>query len=128
MTDKKEKIIIDGKECRYWFRPNPSDYRRCALRGKDDNCDEIEDCFIKELLGKLAQKEQDYEKLKKRLESFQKDYSKLYQVVENKDYIKELDQYKQALDIIEEYCKQCNLRWDFTAQIVLDIINKTKEK
>ena len=62
MTDKQEKI--DGKECRYQFRPNPGDYRRCALRGKDDNCDEIEDCFIKELLGKLTQKEQECERLK----------------------------------------------------------------
>ena len=76
----------------------------------------------------LKRKEQECEELKKRLESFQKDYSKLYQVVENKGYIKELDQYKQALDIIEEYCMQCNLRWDFTAQIVLNIINKTREK
>lgn len=83
---------------------------------------------IRGLQEQLKHKEQECEKLKKRLESFQKDYSKLYQVVENKDYIKELDQYKQALDIIEEYCMQCNLRWDFTAQIVLDIINKTKEK
>ena len=63
MTDK-----IDGKECRYWFRPTPGDYRKCALRGKNDNCDEIEDCFIKELLGKLAQKEQDYEKVKQALD------------------------------------------------------------
>ena len=54
MTDK-----VDGKECRYWFRPTPGDYRICALRGKDDNCDEIEDCFIKELLGKLAQKDEE---------------------------------------------------------------------
>ena len=124
MTDKQK--IIDGKECRYWFRLNPTDYRKCSLRGENDNCDEIKDCFVKELLGKLALKEQECEKLKKRLESFQKDYSKLYQAVENKGYIKELDQYKQALDIIEEYCMQCNLRWDFTAQIVLDIINKIK--
>ena len=56
MTDKQ---IIDGKECRYWFRPNPGDYRKCSLRGKNDNCDEITDCFIKELLGKLALKEQE---------------------------------------------------------------------
>ena len=60
MADK-----IDGKECRYWFRPTPRDYRRCALRGKNDNCDEIEDCFIKELLDKLAQREQECEELKK---------------------------------------------------------------
>ena len=62
MTDKQ---IIDGKECRYWFRPNPDDYRKCSLRGKNDNCDEITDCFIKELLGKLALKEQECEELKK---------------------------------------------------------------
>ncbi len=35
--------------------------------------------------------------------------------------------YKQALNEIEEYCKQCNLRWDFTAQVILKIINKLKE-
>lgn len=60
MSDK-----IDGKKCRYWFRPNPSDYRKCSLRGKNDNCDEINDCFIKELLGKLARKGQECEELKK---------------------------------------------------------------
>ena len=64
MTDK-----IDGKECRYWFRPNPSDYRRCALRGKDDNCDEINDCFIKELLGKLAQKDEECKRLKEEIKT-----------------------------------------------------------
>ena len=58
MTDK-----IDGKECRYWFRPTPGDYRKCSLRGENDNCDEINDCFVKELLGKLALKEQECEKL-----------------------------------------------------------------
>ena len=43
------------------------------------------------------------------------------------DKIEKESKYKQALDIIEEYCMQCNLRWDFTAQIVLNIINKTRE-
>lgn len=70
MTDKQ--IIIDGKECRYWFRPNPDDYRKCSLRGKDDNCDEIKDCFIKELLGKLALKEQECEKLKEAIDGLLK--------------------------------------------------------
>ena len=40
MTDKG---IVDGKECRYWFRLNPGDYRKCALRGENDNCDEIKE-------------------------------------------------------------------------------------
>ena len=85
MTDKQEKI--DGKECRYWFRPTPGDYRKCALRGKNDNCDEIEDCFIKELLGKLAQKEQDYEKVKQTLDIIK-------EIAENGCY----DEYGMPLD------------------------------
>ena len=64
MTDKQ---IIDGKECRYWFRLNPGDYRKCSLKGKNDNCDEIKDCFVKELLGKWALKEQECEELKETL-------------------------------------------------------------
>ena len=85
MTDKQ--IIIDGKECRYWFRPNPDDYRKCSLRGKNDNCDEIKDCFVKELLGKLALKEQECEAL---------------QMSENKsgEIIAELQAYK---DINEDF-------------------------
>ena len=47
-----KQIIINGKECKYWFRYNPDDYRKCSLRGKNDNCDEINDYFVKELLGK----------------------------------------------------------------------------
>ena len=93
------------------------------------NCNKFSHCNNNDLIciSKYKIKVQECEKLKERLESFQKDYSKLYQVVENKGYITELDQYKQALDEIEEYCMQCNLRWDFTAQIVLNIINKLKD-
>ena len=54
----QDKPVIDGIECRYWYRVNPRNYRKCSLRGENDNCDEIKDCFIKELLGKLALKEQ----------------------------------------------------------------------
>lgn len=64
------KDIVDGKECRYWFRLNPSDYRKCALRGENDNCDEIKDCFVKELLGKLVLKEQTLVDIKEIAEPF----------------------------------------------------------
>ena len=112
MTDK-----IDGKECRYWFRPNPSDYRRCALRGKDDNCDEINDCFIKELLGKLARKEQECEELKRIKNDFFKHAEVSHEAVLNKNKIideqaKELDQLKaeseelkKKIKYMEEYIK-----------------------
>ena len=85
MTDK-----IDGKECRYWFRPNPSDYRRCALRGKDDNCDEINDCFIKELLGKLAQKDEECKRLKEEIKT--NGFGCF-----NIEMLEQLDQFKQTL-------------------------------
>ena len=65
----QDKPVIDDIECRYWFRVNPRDYRKCSLRGGNDNCDEIKDCFIKELLGKLALKDQECEELKERLNS-----------------------------------------------------------
>ena len=95
MTDKQ--IIIDGKECRYWFRLNPDDYRKCSLRGKDDNCDEIKDCFIKELLGKLALKEQECEELKHEVELMMDCASC------------KVDEYKQTLIGIKEIAEE-NIR------------------
>lgn len=38
-----------------------------------------------------------------------------------------VNKHKQALDAIEEYCRQCNLKWDFTACVVLNIINKIRD-
>ena len=64
------------------------------------NCNKFSYCNNNDLIciSKYKIKEQECEKIKKRLESFQKDYSKLYQVVENKGYIKELDQLKAELE------------------------------
>mgnify|MGYP003469636791 CR=1 FL=1 len=82
------------------------------------NCNKFSHCNNNDLIciSKYKIKKQECEKLKKRLESFQKDYSKLYQVVENKGYIKELDQLKaendklkQTLDEIENYKIDNNL-------------------
>ena len=101
------------------------------------NCNKFSHCNNNDLIciSKYKIKEQEYEKLKKRLESFQKDYSKLYQVVENKGYIKELDQLKAENDkrkqtlidikgIIEEnfYFLDCDYRW-----ILEQILQKIRE-
>ena len=98
MTNKQ--IIIDGKECRYWFRPNPDDYRKCSLRGKDDNCDEIKDCFIKELLGKLALKEQECEQEKALKETYLACYK-----AKHGDITGELFKLKQTLTEIKEIAR-----------------------
>lgn len=112
-----KKIIIDGKECRYWFRPNPSDYRKCSLRGKNDNCDEITDCFIKELLGKLALKEQEcnklYIQLKADEEYHKEEENTLRKIIKNKEkrnieLFKENNKLKQTLAEIKEMCSEMN--------------------
>ena len=90
MTDKQ--IIIDGKECRYWFRHNPDDYRKCSLRGKNDNCDEIKDCFIKEILGKLTLKEQECEELKEDIERWKSNFNGKVSAIE--ELLQQLDQFK----------------------------------
>ena len=114
MTDKH---IINGKECRYWFRINPSDYRKCSLRGENDNCDEIKDCFVKELLGKLALKEQECEKLYIQLktdeEYHKEEENTLRKIIKNKEernieLYKENRKYKQTLTEIKDMCSEMN--------------------
>ena len=91
MTDKQ--IIIDGidvSECKHFEN---ADQEMCCELTCCGGCRGI-NCYYKQLKAK----EQECERTKERLESFQKDYSKLYQVVENKGYIKELDQLKAEND------------------------------
>ena len=50
--------------------------------------------------------------------------SKLEDIIEQN---KQNERYKQALDDIEEYCREQNLKADWTACEILDIIKKTKD-
>ena len=101
MTDKQ--IIINGKECRYWFRLNPDDYRKCSLRGKNDNCDEIKDCFIKELLDKLALKEQECERLKWYLKEIRDDELKTLDIEWDEYETHCIDtEYTNIINLVEE--------------------------
>ena len=82
------------------YRSNQLQQLEAQLKREKQNSQEAIDTSIKEFnraetLKTLSKrKEQECEELKERLESFQKDYSKLYQVIENKGYIKELNQLK----------------------------------
>lgn len=94
---------------------------KCHIE-EDLRCEIYPNCYFKQ----LKRKEQECEKLKKRLESFQKDYSKLYQVVENKGYIKELDQLKQTLTEIKEIAEPfCNACQEFEPEKSKNCINCT---
>lgn len=99
MTDKQ--IIIDGIDVAGCVYYKQECIANCGMFALGDFKCEGQICLYKQ----LKRKEQECEELKKRLESFQKDYSKLYQVVENKGYIKELDQLKQILAEIKEIAK-----------------------
>ena len=132
MTDKQ--IIIDGV-----------DVVECPHRKKEVTFMNVIKCYnygvcegVNCLYKQLKAKERECEELKKRLESFQKDYSKLYQVVENKGYIKELDQLKaendklkQTLDEIEKTCLFKIENRQFVLpnvwQYFLDVVNKVKD-
>lgn len=77
-------------------------------------CGEAEPCIYRianELQEQLKRREQEYEELKKQ--------------IKNKE--QEINKYKQALDEIEKYCKECNLKADFTACDILGFINIVKD-
>ena len=148
MTDKQ--IKIDGMDCRYWLRPNPTDCRKCSLRGQDDNCDEIKDCFVKELLGKLAHKEQECEELKEKVKELRQgwincDNKRNLQEANSEFRQRVINRYKQALDEIEKQakamnnecfyddicdCNNCDMKNGcsyYRKSKILNIINKVKE-
>ncbi len=89
-----KQIIIDGVDvsgCKHYKnRTCIADYCLTDMPFSEAKCELNPNCYYKQ----LKRKEQECERTKERLESFQKDYSKLYQVVENKGYIKQLDQLK----------------------------------
>lgn len=71
----------------------------------------------------LKRKEQECEELKQ----WKKGAENLFKAqIDNPDKI--INRYKQALDEIENYCKECNLKADFTACDILNIINKVEEQ
>ena len=128
MTDKQ--IIIDSKECRYWFRPNPDDYRKCSLRGKNDNCDEIKDCFVKELLGKLALKEQECEELKEAIDGLLKIQ---YQLADScNKYVQTLTEIKEIVvtennDIKVLYNRRTYQRMKQILQKIREVIDENRK-
>ena len=151
MTDK-EKIIIDGKGCRYktWDKD-------CALTG-DNHGDNMEPCkFIDEkncYYKQLKAKEQECEELKSQIDADYEDYSQelktLRNIIENKEKRNARlfvisNNYRKALEEIEEIvnkktetsiCSECaynhlpeckdNCMQD-ALENILDIINKTKD-
>lgn len=104
MTDKKQ-IMIDGVDvsgCEYV----------CNTAFGQNGC-KSPNCSFKQ----LARKTQECEELKaytQRQENQREEY-----------YIEYLKK-DRALNEIEEYCKEQNLKYDTTACIILDIINKAK--
>ena len=120
MTDKQ--IMIDGKECRYWFRPNPSDYRKCSLRGKNDNCDEINDCLIKELVGGVARKEQECNKCRQTLTEIEESAMCIMD-----DDLEESSAYYNAKQILQKI-SECKVENEYNTKDIRHINEKNQER
>ena len=132
-----KQIIIDGVDVSGCEHINTCDNKIKCVILQDDVCEtnpycEDYNCYFKQ----LKRKEQE---LQAQINYTEQEQRKIYCAAYDKTcetgneckqkgcVFKDRLKYKQALDIIEEYCMQCNLRWDFTAQIVLNTINKLKE-
>lgn len=108
----KGQIIIhrvDVSGCNY-----SGSQENCIIRAHQ-KCSNYPNCYFKQ----LARKTQECEALKS--ESFTMNSL----IIEQEE---EIDRYCKALEEIEEYCKEQNLKYDTTACIILDIINKVKDK
>lgn len=91
---------------------------------------------VERLSEQLQAKEKECEELKHDSQNIQHNCTRegckyyddnTYKVFYNCKGKTELSKYKQALDEIENYCKECNLKADSTACEVLDIIHKAKD-
>ena len=138
---KYKRTIIEIKDYCNKYPQNSIGFKKYILqksaRWKINNFEKLKEREkeyrekIKQLKEQLKNKEQEYNRLKEDeksllnvIDDLQKE--KNIWVERYNDLGQDFNQLKLTLDIIEEYCMQCNLRWDFTAQIVLNIIKKTR--
>lgn len=78
---------------------------------------------IKDLQEQLKRKEQECRELRKQLEQAMYLSEGTLRLYANRQNIK----YKQAIDKIEKYCKECNLKFDYTACAILGFINEARD-
>lgn len=122
MTDKEQIIIngIDVSKCihldRYFLPNNNTEFKDCALSGLyygefEHSCKDNPDCYFKQ----LAHKTQECEGLKRKVEL-------MMDCVDCK-----VDEYKKALEEIEEYLDAQQKYFDGEDyHNLLDIINKAR--
>lgn len=128
MTDK-EQIIVDGVDvsgCVSFDKCNGKNLCCCDDTREDkipfaNFCVENKDCYYKQLIRKT----QECEELKEKLMILDEE-DIVYEITENE--FNKMNAYRKTLQEIEEYCKEQNLKYDTTACIILDIINKVKDK
>ena len=89
----------------------------CTVKQKP--CEEIKDCMFKRQFKQLKRLEQENKELKEDVLKWQKEFSRQYQINENKGYSKTEENYRSALEEIREivasvFAKQRPYKEDFT--------------
>ena len=107
----KEQIMIDGVDiidCDYFYVEQETDQVKCD--NYSGYCRQHKNCPFKQLIRKT----QECEELKRKVEL----------MMDCPDC--KIDEYKKALEEIEQHCNEQNLKYDTTACEILTIINKAK--
>lgn len=109
------------KECLFYIDHNPPKHcgtwngaiHKGACKMNSTDCKDTDKCFIKNLYNQLRAKEQELADLKEFCEKLKKSNSNYATAVLKRNF---------KLEKIKEYLNSCNLKADFTACDVLQII------
>lgn len=133
MTNKKQIIInkVDVSKCvhldRYFLPNSNEEFKDCALSelyyGEfEHSCKDNSHCDYKQLQRSIIR----IKDLEERIINHSKTVEEYCDRLTRKT--QECEHYRKALEEIEGYCNNQNLKYDYTACEILDIINKVRGK
>lgn len=133
MTDKQIVINdVDVSKCSYFNNTDKSYCEECCSEFGCAICNDRPNCYYKQLKRKEQECEKLYIQLKTDEEYHKEEENTLRKIIKNKEernieLYKENKKYKQAIDMIKEYCKLYESKLNITIPIIKHIIDKVIE-
>lgn len=93
-----------------------------CLCSNEEMCKNHPNCFYKKVLKQLNTQRRRVRRIKRAIQKVEDEMIKT-----GANMCGELQNLYRAIDEIEYYCRECNLKFDSTAGIILQIINTTKD-